>query len=120
MTNLLVMSCATEGLSERHGVSTVRTLYRVYLYFVVLVLLFFAAGATAYFLATLFRAAGIVGPYGSGVYSVQTTQAVVLFIISWVVTLGLGGLHYLLLIAGRLVQVDRPEQFVVLDDSQER
>jgi hypothetical protein len=31
-----------------------------------------------------------------------------------------GGLHYLLLVAGRLVQVDRPEQFVVLDHCQER
>jgi hypothetical protein len=31
-----------------------------------------------------------------------------------------GGLHYVLLVAGRLVQVDRPEQFEVLDDAQER
>jgi hypothetical protein len=78
-----------------------RTLYRTYLYLVLTLLLSFTAYATAQFLAAMFHASGLDGQVQStfepGNDSSQLTQAVALAVISWVVVLIFGGLHYWLI-----------------------
>jgi hypothetical protein len=72
-----------------------RTLYRIYLYLVLTSLLSFAAGATATFLGTTLRAAGLDGSNAPS--PAETTQATARAIVSWVVVLIFGGLHYWLI-----------------------
>lgn len=73
-----------------------RTLYRIYLYFVLTLLLSFTAGATAYFLGTTLHAAGLDGQNWS-ISSATQTQATAIAAVSWVVVLIFGGLHYWLI-----------------------
>src|SRR5262249_3380293 len=78
-----------------------RTLYRIYLYLVFTLLLNFTAVATARFLTVLFHVNGLDGPLrpfeSVTNASSQLTQATALAVVSWVVALIFGGLHYWLI-----------------------
>src|SRR5262245_45943242 len=84
------------------GVTTMpwRTVYRTYLYLVFTLLLTFTTFATAQFLAAEFHTNGLDGPmqpFEQANASAQLTQATVLAVVSWVVVLIFGGLHYWLI-----------------------
>jgi hypothetical protein len=75
----------------------VRNLYRIYLYAVCIALLISATTATAVSLGLLLSITSLRGPYASPPDRSQVVQAVVAFVVVWVVTLLLGGLHYWLI-----------------------
>jgi uncharacterized protein DUF5671 len=75
----------------------VRNLYRVYLYAVCIVLLIAATTATGISLGLLLSTTPLRGPYASPPDHSQVVQAVVAFVVVWLVTLLLGGLHYWLI-----------------------
>lgn len=75
----------------------VRNLYRVYLYVVCIVLLISATTATAVSLGLLLSTTPLQGPYGFPPNHSQIVQTVVAFVVVWLVTLLLGGLHYWLI-----------------------
>ena len=75
----------------------VRNLYRVYLYAVCIILLMTATITTGVSLAIWLSTTSLRGPYGSPPDRSQVVQAVVAFVVVWLVTLLLGGLHYWLI-----------------------
>jgi hypothetical protein len=75
----------------------VRNLYRVYLYAVCIILLTSATVVTTISLGLLLSATPLRGTYDSPPGRSQIVQAAVQFIVVWLVTLGLGGLHYWLI-----------------------
>jgi hypothetical protein len=75
----------------------VRNLYRVYLYAVCIALLIAATTATGISLGLLLSTTPLRGPYVSPPDHSQVVQAVVAFVVVWLVTLLLGGLHYWLI-----------------------
>lgn len=75
----------------------VRNLYRVYLYAVCIILLVAATITTAVSLGLLLSTSPLRGPYGSPPDRSQVVQAEVAFVVVWLVTLLLGGLHYWLI-----------------------
>ncbi len=75
----------------------VRNLYRVYLYAVCIILLITATITTGVSLAIWLSTTSLRGPYGSPPDRSQVVQAVVAFVVAWLVTLLLGGLHYWLI-----------------------
>ncbi len=96
-----------------------RTLYRIYLYFVLTLLLSFTAGATAYFLGVMLRSAGLDG--SSTTSAAEMTQATAIAAVSWVVVLVFGGLHYWLIrrdIAGDAKAAQGPVRALFLNWSE--
>lgn len=75
----------------------VRDLYRAYLYAVCVILLISATIATSVSLGLLLTSTPLRGPYNSPPGHAQVVQAVVGFVVAWLVTLSLGGLHYWLI-----------------------
>lgn len=75
----------------------VRTLYRIYLYTVWILLLILAAVATAVFLGTLLNATPLNGPFGQHPSRETLTQQGAFLIIAWLIAATLGGLHYWLI-----------------------
>lgn len=75
----------------------VRNLYRVYLYAVCIILLITATITTAISLGLLLIATPLRGIYSSPPDRSQVVRAVVNFGVAWLVTLTLGGLHYVLI-----------------------
>jgi hypothetical protein len=73
------------------------SLYRVYLYGIIVILLYFTATVTTLFLAVLLQATPLNGTQPSTPSSSQLVQTAVFTIISWIFTLCVGGLHYWLL-----------------------
>jgi Domain of unknown function (DUF5671) len=74
-----------------------RTLYRVYLYVVSLVLLGFAAFSVGSLLNTLFLLTPIRGMYETAPSGQDVVRSIVLAIVALVISLALGGLHYWLI-----------------------
>lgn len=74
-----------------------RTLYRIYLYFIVDVLLLFATIATAIFLAVLFQATPLNGTEQQVLSPDQIRQPAALAGVAWLTALTIGGLHYWLI-----------------------
>lgn len=75
----------------------VRTLYRIYLYTVWLLLLIFAAVATAVFLGTVLGGTPLNGSSATPPTRATLTQQLAFLVIAWVITATLGGLHYWLI-----------------------
>jgi hypothetical protein len=75
----------------------VRNFYRVYLYAVCIALLIAATVVTAVSLGLLLSMTPLHGPYEFAPPHSQIVQTVVAFAVVWLVTLGLGGLHYWLI-----------------------
>jgi hypothetical protein len=75
----------------------IRNLYRVYLYAVCIILLISATTATAISLGLLLSTTPLRGPFSYAPDRSQVVQAVVAFVVVWLVTLLLGGLHYWLI-----------------------
>ena len=82
---------------EKGNRSMVRNLYRIYLYAVCIVLLNAATTVTAFSLGLLLSETPLRGPYGFSPPHSQIVQTVVAFVVVWLVTLLLGGLHYWLI-----------------------
>jgi hypothetical protein len=75
-----------------------RTLYRIYLYVILSLLLLFVAGATAYLLGTLLQATPLNGPNAQQeTTGTQLVYPVTFAIIAWFVGAIVGGLHYWLM-----------------------
>ncbi len=74
-----------------------RSLYRVYLYGIIILLLYFTAISTTAFLATLLGMTPLNGAIESEPASSAIVQSAVFTIIAWIITLGVGGFHYWLL-----------------------
>src|SRR5579864_3479714 len=74
-----------------------RNLYRFYLYAVFLAMLLFAAVAMGMFLQTILALTPLRGTYGSSPTNAMIVQAVVFFVVSWLIAGLLGGLHYWLI-----------------------
>lgn len=74
-----------------------RTLYRIYLYFILDVLVLFATIATAIFLGELFQATPLNGTAQQVVSPDQIRQPAALAGVAWVTALTIGGLHYWLI-----------------------
>lgn len=74
----------------------VRNIYRFYLYAVCIILLNTATGTTAYSLGLLLSNS-FLRPFGPPPAHAQLVQAAVAFVVVWVVTLLIGGLHYWLI-----------------------
>jgi hypothetical protein len=77
--------------------TVVRNLYRVYLYAVCIILLITATITTGVSLVIWLSNTALRGPYGSPPDRSQVVQSVVAFVVVWLVTLLLGGLHYWLI-----------------------
>lgn len=75
----------------------VRNLYRIYLYLVCIILLDAATVVTAFSLGLLLSETPLQGLYGFSPPHSQIVQTVVAFVVAWLVTLLLGGLHYWLI-----------------------
>lgn len=75
----------------------VRNLYRSYLYAVCIILLISATAVTAASLGLLLTRTPLRGQYDSLPGRIQIVQAIVAFVVAWLVTLTLGGLHYRLI-----------------------
>ena len=75
----------------------VRTLYRIYLYTVWILLLILAAVAAAIFLGTLLSATPLNGQFGQQPAQQTLTQQGAFLIIAWLIAATLGGLHYWLI-----------------------
>ena len=82
--------------SERGSSTVVRNIYRFYLYAVCIILLNTATGTTAYSLGLLLSRTPL-RTYGAPPPHSQLVQAAVAFVVVWVVTLLIGGLHYWLI-----------------------
>jgi hypothetical protein len=74
-----------------------RSLYRFYLYIVFIVLVIFAVGVTTQLLNTLLLLTPLRGPYSSAPDQASIVQSLVLAIVGWIISGGLGGLHYWLI-----------------------
>jgi hypothetical protein len=74
-----------------------RALYRAYLYGIIVILLYFTAIATTVFLSVLLQPTPLNGSAPSPVTGSQIVQPAVFAIISWIITVSVGGLHYWLL-----------------------
>ena len=74
-----------------------RSLYRVYLYGIIVILLYFVAIATTVFLAVLLQETPLNGISSTVVTGSQLVQPATFAIISWIITISFGGLHYWLL-----------------------
>lgn len=74
-----------------------RALYRAYLYGIIVILLYFTAIATTVFLSVLLQQTPLNGTVPSPVTGSQIVQPAVFAIISWIITVSVGGLHYWLL-----------------------
>lgn len=75
----------------------VRTLYRIYLYTVWILLLVLAAVATAVFLGTLLNTTPLRGQFGQQPSRQSLTQQGAFLVIAWLIAATLGGLHYWLI-----------------------
>ena len=75
----------------------VRNLYRFYLYAVCLALLVFATVALGHLLQIVLAFTPLRGSSASEPGSAETIQAIVLFVISWLIAVALGGFHYRLI-----------------------
>lgn len=75
----------------------VRNLYRFYLYIVCLALLVFAAVALGHLLQVILAFTPLRGSSGSVPGSAEIVQAIVFFVISWLIAAVLGGFHYRLI-----------------------
>jgi hypothetical protein len=73
-----------------------RTLYRIYLYTVWMILLLFATGATAAFLAVVLRTTGLDSNPRSLSQS-EIVQPAAFAVIAWLIAATLGGFHYWLI-----------------------
>ena len=73
-----------------------RTLYRIYLYTVWMILLLFATGATAAFLAVVLRTSGLDSNPQSLSQS-EIVQPAAFAVIAWLIAATLGGFHYWLI-----------------------
>src|SRR5215469_4623687 len=71
-----------------------RALYRAYLYGIIVILLYFTAIATAVFLSVLLQPTPLNDAEPSSVTGSQIVQPAVFAIISWIITVSVGGLHY--------------------------
>lgn len=74
-----------------------KNLYRFYLYIVFIAMLIFAAVGLGRLLQALFSETPLRGSFGAGSSSTGLVQAIVFFVISWIVAGLLGGLHYWLI-----------------------
>jgi hypothetical protein len=74
-----------------------RSLYRVYLYGIIVFLLYFVSIATVIFLSVLLQETPLNGAPPTPVTGSRIVQPAVLVIISWIIALSFGGLHYWLL-----------------------
>lgn len=74
-----------------------RNLYRIYLYVVCIALLIFAAVGLEGLLQSLFAFTPLRGSDNPLPSNSTVVQAVVFFVVSWIIALALGGLHYWLL-----------------------
>ena len=74
-----------------------RNLYRVYLYIVCIALLIFAAVGLEGLLQSLLAFTPLRGSGNPLPSNTTLIQAIVFFVVSWIITLALGGLHYWLL-----------------------
>jgi hypothetical protein len=74
-----------------------RALYRAYLYGIIVILLYFTAIATTIFLSVLLELTPLNGTVSYSVPGSQIVQPAVFAIISWIITVSVGGLHYWLL-----------------------
>lgn len=74
-----------------------RSLYRFYLYFVATALLLFAAVGAFWLLQDVFAGTALRGEGNLPPTHADTVQAILIFAISWLVALTLGGLHYWLI-----------------------
>ena len=74
-----------------------RSLYRVYLYGIIVILLYFVSIATTVFLAVLLRDTPLNGTSPTPITGSDLVQPAVFAITSWIITLSVGGLHYWLL-----------------------
>lgn len=74
-----------------------RNLYRVYLYIVCIALLIFAAVGLEGLLQSLFAFTPLKGSDNPLPSNTALVQAVVFFVVSWIIALALGGLHYWLI-----------------------
>ena len=75
----------------------VRTLYRIYLYVVSLFLLFFSAVVTTIYLGRVLETTPLNGSYRQTIPRDELVQQAALTVISWIATIGIGGLHYWLI-----------------------
>ncbi len=73
------------------------SLYRAYLYGIIVVLLYFTAIATVVILSVLLEATPINGLAPATLTSSDVVQPAVFAIVSWILTLSVGGFHYWLL-----------------------
>ncbi|MGO8946495.1 MAG: hypothetical protein ACLQUY_02285 [Ktedonobacterales bacterium] len=73
------------------------SLYRAYLYSIIVILLFFTAVATTLLLSVFLETTPLSGAAPFGPSSSEVVQSAVFAIISWILTLSVGGLHYWLL-----------------------
>ena len=73
------------------------SLYRAYLYGIIVVLLYFTAIATVVILSVLLETTPINGPVPVTLNSSDVVQPAVFAIVSWILTLSVGGFHYWLL-----------------------
>lgn len=74
-----------------------RSLYRFYLYFVAMALLLFAAVGAYILLQDVFTSTSLRGQYGQQPTHAATVQAILIFAVSWLIALLLGGPHYWLI-----------------------
>jgi hypothetical protein len=74
-----------------------RSLYRFYLYAIFIALIFFAVSATAQLLMTLFTFTTLRGAYDSVPSQAALVQSLVFAVVGWIISGGLGGLHYWLI-----------------------
>jgi len=74
-----------------------RNLYRIYLYIVFIAMLIFAAVSLGMLLQTLFSLTSLRGAYGTIPTNASIVQAIVLFVVSWLIAAIFGILHYWLI-----------------------
>jgi hypothetical protein len=74
-----------------------KNLYRFYLYVVFIAMLIFAAVGLGRLLQALFSETPLRGAFGAGSTTSDLVQAIVFFVVSWIVAAILGGLHYWLI-----------------------
>jgi hypothetical protein len=74
-----------------------KNLYRFYLYVVIIAMLIFAAVGLGRLLQALFSETPLRGAFGAGSTTNDLVQAIVFFVVSWIVATILGGLHYWLI-----------------------
>src|SRR5258708_12484115 len=84
------------GCREAKVATLARTLYRIYLYTVWMILLLFATGATAAFLAVVLRTTGLDSNPQSLSQS-EIVQPAAFAVIAWLIAATLGGFHYWLI-----------------------